>query len=177
MSIKADYYESIENNDIDTFIRIINSGRIDPFIEDNAALIKILNKNNIPFFKILSSHKDFNPCFLDNHALIISCHSGYIEILKIILNFNIDYSENVFAFIAAAQENQIEIIKILLKDSRFDPTHMGNIAISSAYQNEHSKSVDLLWTVLRIKQSLFLNNEKLHNELIKKDITSKIKKF
>jgi hypothetical protein len=76
---------------------------------------------------------------------------------------------NFFAIAEASELGHIDVIKLLLSDSRVDPSLWGNEAISRAYKKNFFNIVDLLWNDNRVKDTLFGDNTNIYNFLIRKN--------
>jgi hypothetical protein len=86
------------------------------------------------------------------------------------------------SFLYSAFGGHFEVVKLLLNDSRLDPTYPKscNYTFIQTYQRNgknKSKILDLLWQDERIKKTLKINNNTLYYLFIKKDIQNKVKKF
>ena len=149
----------------------------DPFIQDDLATITIVNRSDIKMFRMLIQHKDFNPCNNESWALISCCHSGEIEFVEELLKFNVPFVDQEYAFIGAAARGNLNLVKLLLSDERFDPSSMENEPMKSAFCFEHTEIVDLLWNDKRVKNSLKVNGIEIYKQLTKKDNKIKIKSF
>ena len=74
------------------------------------------------------------------------------------------------------EQNDIENIKLILKDKVFDPSDNENIAISLAKEKNYN-IVYLLWEDKRVKNTLGFDDPELYNELIRLYIKEKIEAF
>jgi hypothetical protein len=80
-------------------------------------------------------------------------------------------------FIVAIINNNIDKIKILLKNIKVNPSEENNKIIKYSYKNKNINIVDLLWNEKRVKNTLKNDDLILYNELMKKDIADKIGNF
>ena len=104
--------------------------------------------------------------------------SNDIKNVKLLLNDNrVNPSDlNNWAIIEASMGGHTDIVKLLLNDNRVNPAAY-NWAIINASIEGHCDIVNLLWQDQRVKNSLKNDNEKLYNQLIKKDIKDKVEIF
>ena len=99
--------------------------------------------NNMALFKKLYSDPELNPALYNNVAIKIAAKHGCLEILKILLkDFRTDPSK-VFALTEAANNGHLDVVRLLLKDRRVNPIKERNTHISKAAQNGHLDVVEL----------------------------------
>ena len=80
-------------------------------------------------------------------------------------------------FKIAIENNDINKVKILLKNKKVDPSEYNNLAIRTAAYKGYFDIVNLLWNDKRVKNTLKKDNLPLYNQLIKEDIKNKVIKF
>jgi hypothetical protein len=77
----------------------------------------------------------------------------------------------------ASKEGQVEVVALLLQDSRIDPTSLCNWSIERAFLDKHFEVVKLLFNEERVFNTLKINNENLHNDILKMNIQDKVNNF
>lgn len=90
----------------------------------------------------------------DKYAILWASQNGYTEIVGLLLKYNkvdifakMENDPNVFdvsPMLLAIENNHIEVVKLLLKDDRFDPVVDNNYAIRKASEHGHVEVVKLL---------------------------------
>ena len=80
-------------------------------------------------------------------------------------------------FLKAIQKNNLEVIKLSLRNESINPADLSNKGILLAFQNGYKDIVKLLWNDQRVKNSLHNDYPLIYNKLIKEDIQKKVSKF
>ena len=80
-------------------------------------------------------------------------------------------------FYESVQKNDIENVKILLKNKYVKPSDCDNIAIIYTYQRGLSLITSILWNNAIIKKTLEKDCRNLYNILIKNDLKNKLDEF
>jgi hypothetical protein len=84
-----------------------------------------------------------------------------------------------YAIRYASLNGHLEVVKLLLKDNRVDPSSSDCEALYSADFYQYHEIVDLLWKDKRVKQ--FIDKEKnkpeFYDDMIKRNINKKIESF
>jgi hypothetical protein len=88
-------------------------------------------------------------------------------ILKNKKNIFMEYYE--WAFLYASNKGFFEIIILLLKYTKINPSIKNNYATRYANSNGHQKILCVLWNNITVKNTLKNHDIELYNELIKKD--------
>ena len=131
--------------------------------------------------KILSLFLDIN--YLDNHTcynhLYVSTINNHHNIVKLLLNYNKTdfFSHSKYIFSNAVLNADVLLVAILLKDKRTNITEDNNLAIDNASRYKKYDILSLLWECTKIKKTLKKDNPTLYQQLIKKDVNSKIQNF
>ncbi|KAJ3003556.1 UNVERIFIED_CONTAM: hypothetical protein HDU68_005642, partial [Siphonaria sp. JEL0065] len=92
----------------------------------------------------------FDPSINHNRALRWACRNGHFETVQLLLGvvvINPGWSEMCISL--AAEFGHCEIVRLLLKDSRFDPQERDSAALRLASQNGHDEAVRLLLDDMR----------------------------
>jgi ankyrin repeat protein len=93
--------------------------------------------------------------FNRNYPLRIACNNGHIDIIGLLLDLDVDPSDdNNFSIRVACQKGFTEIVEILLKDARIDPTVDSNYPLRAAIAVNNLEIVKLLLADIRIDPSL-----------------------
>ena len=111
-------------------------------------LEEAIQQNDINKVKLLLNNTNFNPIVEPSFNLVNASNSGFIDIIKLLLN-----------------------------DNRIDASQGNNWAIRSSYKRKQYHSVLVLWQDERVKKSLQNDDLKLYKELLKKDIKLKLSEF
>lgn len=93
--------------------------------------------------------------FNDKWSLNIASNNGCIEIVRLLLQ---DSRFNKFpsrAIIYASYKGHLEIVELLLEDYKCDPSHLNNKAIRNASIKKHTRIVELLLFDERVISSLY----------------------
>ena len=99
-------------------------------------------------YKLLEN-VDLEEQFLD------ACKNGILETAKKLLRKGVDPSViSNDAIRVAASNGHLEVVRLLLNDSRVDPSADDNCAIQWAAQNGHEKVVYLLLNHFKVYESL-----------------------
>jgi ankyrin repeat protein len=120
-------------------------------------------------FKEMLSFENINPNE-DNHTFKIAAQYGNIEIIKLLLkDKRVILAEINKATILrqAAINNHFDIVELLLK-SDFNPSSFKNKIIISCLNFGCDSMVSFLWENKSIKDTLESDNEKVFNEIRKK---------
>lgn len=136
--------------------RIVNqlllSGLIDKYLsQHNAVGILLGNFEHIKQYKIIKlfllNQKDFRCRFSsENLHFLLKWASidGQVEIIKLLLVDTDPSKENNYAIRAAANNNRIEAVKLLLSDKRVNPNDGRNEALTEAYSCRRYDMLKLL---------------------------------
>lgn len=136
--------------------RIVNqlllSGLIDKYLsQHNAVGILLGNFEHIKQYKIIKlfllNQKDFRCRFSsENLHFLLKWASidGQVEIIKLLLVDTDPSKENNYAIRAAANNNRIEAVKLLLSDKRVNPNDGKNEALRVAYSDGRLDMLKLL---------------------------------
>src|SRR6185503_9095679 len=81
-----------------------------------------------------------------------ACENGDIEQVEYLLRF-VDPSINNWPIRIASQKGHIDIVRLLLEDTRVDPSEFDNQALYNACSYHHLKVVKLLLTDPRVDPS------------------------
>lgn len=95
--------------------------------------------------------------FNEKSSLNIASNNGCIEIVRLLLQ---DSRFNQFpsrAIIYASYKGHLEIVELLLEDYKCDPSHLNNKAIRNASIKKHTRIVELLLFDERVISSLYQN--------------------
>ena len=81
-------------------------------------------------------------------------------------------------FYKAIKNNDINNVKLLLKDKRVNPSDYNNVSIIKASEKKYFNIINILWKDKRVKTSLKEDCFELYEILIKKDkIKEKVEVF
>jgi hypothetical protein len=140
---------------------------------------RYLENNNIDGVVKMLSLKNFNPAFELNVAVRYAAQNNKEEILKILIKdsrINPTVYHNQ-AFSNAASVGLINILKILLENDRIIASAYDNKAIRKAFFNQELKTVNFLFSIEDVRNSLSGDDIELYNHLIKLEVQQKINKF
>jgi hypothetical protein len=202
MNPKEQFLNAIKNNDIDQMFTLWKNYKINPSFENNKSIILAFNNN---YLKIVDSlwnhqnikdtlHKDhfklytlqYNKDFYFNKFLEAIKNNDLINVSLLLKNKYVNpenfYNEAFNTAIKSVRFNlqqqkykAFEIIKLLLSDSRVNPSENCNLNIKLIQHD--AELVNLLWTNKKIKNTLKDDYPELYKTLIKQDIKNKIKEF
>ena len=82
-----------------------------------------------------------------------------------------------FSLVWSVNSKEINILKKLLKDDKFDPTYDHNWAIRSSYKYQYHDITRILLNDNRVRTSLKKELPKLFSELIEIEMLNKITRF
>ena len=127
-----------------------------PLDTDSKTLEKANEENKPEAVRLLLQDPRVNPAADHNQAMRWASLYGYTEIVRLLLkDKRVDPSE---AIRLASESGYIEIVKLLLKDKRVKPSTHDNYPIRAAIRNNHFEVVKLLLQDKRVDPS-DLNNE------------------
>jgi len=84
MDIQEQFYDYIENNDINNIKSLLNDKRIDPSDENNLAFILASDKGHFDIVKLLLKDKRVNPSDRNNWAIQLASQNGYFDIINLL---------------------------------------------------------------------------------------------
>jgi hypothetical protein len=79
--------------------------------------------------------------------------------------------------ILAIDNNNMEILKLLLTDNKFDPSYERCFAFFRAYKTRNINAIQLLWKNKKVRKFVQEKHLDIYNCFNKKFITHKINKF
>ena len=105
----------------------------------------------------------------------IAITNNDIDAVKILLkDYMVNPIYNGIPLLLSIESGNIEIIKLLLKDKRMNPCVNKNYAIRVADEIGNFNVINLLWKDVKIKKTLEEDNLELYNKL---NISGKINNF
>lgn len=169
-----------ENNHAD-IVKLLLDYIYHPNEQTDSALNIASYKNYTEVVKVFIN----KPIFIDyctyNNTLSNVSTNGNITIIKLLLsmenfkNEDISYNE---AIQEAAKEGHLDIVELLINDNRIDPSQNRNIASSWASIYGHYNISKILFSDLRVRNTLASNYPQLYNNLIKEEkLNNKIGNF
>ncbi|KAJ3220808.1 hypothetical protein HK099_004007 [Clydaea vesicula] len=91
--------------------------------------------------------------FLNGQLFIMFCKYGKVEGVKEFLSLGLNPAvDNQICIKLSSENGQFEVVRLLLKDKRIDPSHAGNFAVNKAIENGHLKVVNLLLENKKVKE-------------------------
>lgn len=113
----------------------------------------------------------------NNYPIRLASEYGHIDIVKLLLadkRVDPSYFYNL-ALLSACEKGYIKIVKLLLSDTRVEANCNMNDPIFYAFKNNKDEIVNFLWSFQCVKSTLENEHLNIYNNLIKRDITKKIK--
>ena len=77
----------------------------------------------------------------------------------------------------ASRHGHINIVELLLNDSRVNPSDDENGAIEAASHEGRNEVIELLWQDKRVKNTLQRDCIDLYNKLMKQEVKNKVNEF
>jgi hypothetical protein len=118
-----------------------------PTIDDQFAIIKAVQNNNVDAIKCLLKVEYIDPALNDNEPLIRAIKNNSSALFELLLKdprVN-PAARNNLAVRIATSKNKTDMLQLLLADPRVNPSDMDNDAlIKAAYMNNHDSAKMLL---------------------------------
>ena len=137
---------SISGNHIHVLYTLLSDPRIIPIKCDMKLIKHIISEKRTEIIALLLSSHKFN--ISSDHIefmLFKACEDSYIELIKLLLSDSrLNLSYDSNLLIEASRKGWVEIVEILLSDSRIYPSNNKNKALSEASTEGHVKIVELL---------------------------------
>lgn len=132
---------------------LLNSGYVDPSLQDNTPFIKACGAGHEDIVRVLLTDIRVNPAANNNEALRSACSAGHDKIVEILLKNNrVDPTANNDECICtSAEKGHVEVVKLLMSDERADPEARLGYPKSEADGNGHQEVVNILDIALRNK--------------------------
>lgn len=166
---------AIENNDVKTVALFLKDKNFDLFQNNEDPFLIAVENNYIDIVELLMNDNRIEPSYCGDEAFECAAKCGFFTIIKTLLK---DPKVNPTSSILYLIHNRdIEILKFIMKDNRANLTLYENFAIRTAFEKEYFEIVKILWNDKNIKKTLKNDNIELYNNLIVKDIHSKIGNF
>jgi ankyrin repeat protein len=145
------------NGHLDIVLLLLKDMRTDPSANGCEAIIQAASKNHQKTVKVLLQDPRVNPNLLITEA----CKNGHSNVVKSILEcprFDVQNRDCSDALIYSCWKGHVEIVDLLLKDGRFDPSDADNEAIRYAARNGFVEIAKLLLADSRVDPNA-RNNE------------------
>jgi ankyrin repeat protein len=153
---KTDIYElfisAIKGGWTDIVELLLKEEILDPSESNNDAIMIAAENNNVDIVELLLSDPRINP--FDFHDYIGTKSYKHIKIVKLLLadsRFTLNCGAIMFQY--ACSDQLTKIVRLLLKDSRIDPSKSDNYCINYASKNGHTKIVKILIKHPRVNPS------------------------
>lgn len=111
---------------------------------DNDAFKKAIGDSSIEVINLLIQDENMYKRLRTSHGFCGLCKSSHVEITKSILKYVDPSDRNNQAICDASAANNVEIIKLLLKDPRVDPSAQNNYVITEICRNNSVEIAKLL---------------------------------
>ena len=177
------FIRACENGRVEVVKLLLTNPRVDPVVRDNIAFIKACENGRVEVVKLLLTDPRVNPADRGNVAFIRACENGRVEVVKLLLtNPRVDpvckedsshiptsiilrhpelnekfefyfKSDHNLAISKACENGHVEVIKVLLRDQRIDPTDDSNRALVCASLFGRYKVIELLLEDPRVLNS------------------------
>lgn len=150
---------------------LLNCPAVDPAVLHNYPIRSAIDGNKIETVKLLLADPRTNFLDAENEAVISAITKGHTDMITLLFtHFPVDqnwYAELNEMLSTAVFYNRIEIVKILLKDYRSDPSIDNNHILNLAKKNNNVKIIELL-TFTMEKNIIFGDKDLTSAERIKK---------
>lgn len=155
-----------ENNHTDIIKLLFQDKRSDPSARNNLAFKSAVKNGHVNIVKILLTDKRVDPSTENNFAIKQSSENGYADIVEILLKltpnknfvdgmrFGLTFTDksyiinpgvsNNYPIRIASQNGHLDVVKLLLNDSRVNPQALDNSAIKLASEYGHLEVVKIL---------------------------------
>lgn len=96
--------------------------RVDPTVEDNAAVVRAAFCNQPDTLRVLLSDPRVDPRAQNSAALAVACVKGFTEVVRLLLGDERmrPLSDRLQHFMLAAQNNRVEVLRVLFGHSSMD---------------------------------------------------------
>ncbi|KAJ2993033.1 hypothetical protein HDV02_002705 [Globomyces sp. JEL0801] len=136
---------------------LLNDPRVDPSSRDNEALISAARHNHSTIFRLLLNDERVNPSARNNQALRIAIQYGYQDILKLLLNDSrVEFIQDNELLVEAVNCDT-NIVRMLLNDTKLDPSAAYNRLLRLAVEYGHKEIVDKLLNDVRVNPFVHKN--------------------
>jgi ankyrin repeat protein len=139
--------EAVRKNNSSIMKILLDDGRINPAIGNDQPIILASKLGFTKIVEILLEDKRVNPNAQNGNAIISAIDKRHIDVVRILMNKNVDptmFNNRGYPVSIAAYKGYPEILKILLKDPRIDPTVDDNGLILVAAEDGNIEIVKLL---------------------------------
>jgi len=127
---------------------LIKNG-LDPTLNHDAAIRFAARKGRVNIVKVLLADPRVDPSALNNYAFSQAAAGNHLEVMQLLLSDS-RFRMNDLLFIDICTSGFLSGAKTLLKDSRTDPSIRNNTAFICAAWNNHVEIVKLLLTDSRV---------------------------
>ena len=190
---------AVEKNNQEIINLLLNDPRVDPGVDENAALQKAIQNNNLEIVNLLLNDQRVHPMCLiiyavmnnqieivkrlledsrvdpscnDNRSLNLAAQKGHIDIVNLLLDDERLRPDNK-ALEIASYEHRVDVVNRLLKDPRFDPTLNNYAAIEKAAEKENTKVVSILLNDERVDWNKLIDYDFFSNAVTVEDLNRK----
>jgi hypothetical protein len=140
------FYDTITNNDIIEFKKILIFQKFDPIFESNLLIRRATELGRFEIVKLLLEDRRVNPAVFESYIIR-----------------------------SAAEDQYFNLVDLFLKDKRIDPTCNGSqFPIVYSFENKNLEITKILWQDKRVRDTLKISDHNLfleiHNFLLKEKI-------
>jgi len=149
-------YVKTYNESISSYLKPRKDDDIRDKIKNLSPNKKLLNGSEYGLLWLVEEalQEGADPSFDDQSAFNIACDYGNIEIVKLLLKDERVDPSDLTGFMWALESNHFDIMKLLLKDKRVNPSINNNEAIKYANNIQNYKALKILLDDDRVKNSL-----------------------
>jgi hypothetical protein len=145
-------------------------------IQNSIDLYKSVENNDFKSFSLLINK--LNNFRNINNLLVLIIDKKNIDMLLLILSDRkTKLSTKSYALIFSAENGYLDIIIQILKNTTLKTNVENNKSIIRAYRRQKHTVVNYLWSNKIVKDTLFHDDNKLYNILLKQDTQKTIDKF
>lgn len=154
-----DFFTVIESGHFSLVRFLLQDGRLDPSIENSAALLIASRRGYTKIVELLLQDGRANPASQNNGALFTAAHNNRYQVVELLLKDGRSDPRILsdLPLRRAVEEGHPKIVELLLQDGRSDPTSNENCAFIDAIKRGNVEIVKLFLEDGRIQPGLFYN--------------------
>jgi len=146
---------------------LLKDSRLDPTYRKNSAINTAIQKGHIDVVTVLLKDERVNQPKIVKRAFLNAVELGSYTITESLLkNSFINVGIIDLAIMHACKQNRIEVVCLLLKDSRINPIESGNLALTLAIRSCHQKLHEILLQDKRLCKIKLSLGEKMIYDVI-----------